>query len=187
MVNGPDVWGDDLWDTGQRSKRDQEIIDSSMRTVAPSSSPGPVWDTGRDRIHDMQLKARRMRESAKQQRREPSVGRRVRKMSKEFSIPVLPIILFLIWDPLGFFDDDEDKQVKDTTSNTEIVEQVKEVANDTVTRTLNVVEKAKKQYLDDKSVPFGPPKHKAASNGNESGDPFDYDTDDLYGNTESKY
>ena len=111
------------------------------------------------------------------------LGRRIRKMSKEFSIPIIPLLV------VGYLlfggDDDEDttKEVKDTSKPVkEVVEQVKTVANDAVEALKPVVEKAKTEFANDnKSRP------KAASNGNQSGDPFDYKTDDLYGDTNSKY
>jgi hypothetical protein len=217
-----------LWDTGQRSKRDQEIIDSvnedkwhSTHSLPPSNAkydpekrkyvpkfeweadPDDHWDTGKDvdpdRVYDDwhfndgdwkeginkgNIKDKRNLGVLATERKLKGLvplGRRIRKMSKEFSIPIIPLLV-VGWLLFGGDDDEDTTEVKDTSKPVrEVVEQVKNVANDAAEALKPVIEKAKTEFAKDNK------ESKPASNGNQSGDPFDYKTDDLYGNTDSKY
>ena len=103
------------------------------------------------------------------------------KMSKEYSIPLLPLLIagYFI---LGIGDDDEDvsETVEPKTDNKEIVEQVKQKADETVEKFKPVIEEAKKQFLEDeKDEPEKIVKK-------DSSDPYAQDSD-RYGSTDDKW
>jgi hypothetical protein len=177
---------DDHWDTGKNVDPD-EVYDEWHFNNGDWKSGVDRGNLKKDPLESLKKKysvdnKKRNLGVITTERKVKSFGRRVRKMSKEFSIPILPLLV------VGYLlfggDDDEDttKEVKDTSKPVkQVVEQVKTVANDAVEALKPVVEKAKTEFAKDNKEP------KPASNGNQSGDPFDYKTDDLYGNTDSKY
>lgn len=198
---------EDLWDTGELSKRDREIIESSpikkfpkdvwdnssMHTVPPSNSmyqpkfeweadPDDHWDTGKDKGYNPIgnfVDYRKIVDKIDTQKciHQPSInslGRRIRKMSKEFSIPIIPLLV-VGW--LLFGGDDEEKTEVTDTEKPAIVDQVKEIASDAIDKVQPMIEEAKTKLETDKKVVAEKPKG--------GGDP--YATDDKYGSTDDKW
>lgn len=164
----------DCWDTGRMSRRDRE-------TLNEHSAYNPIGNF-RDRRKPVREPERKLVFNLE------NIGRRIRNMSGKISIPVIPILIAMwIFDPFGFFEDDED--VKTNKPSVEITE--KKTFKEEVRGVMDTIEKkvipvakekweqAKEELKDKKDEPDPIPVAK-------SDDPYAQD-DNKYGGTTNKY